>query len=430
VYESRLRGALADARRAGERADANYRGARGALRQMLSHTSNPRWNDVPRMQQLRRDQAEEALRFFESIAAQPERDPVVRQDVAWACVEGGKLLIVLGRKKDAEKLLERAVAVIDDLPDAFRSRPDARRVRADALVALGSYIDADPTRGRLPSGVAELEKLVKRDPTSNDARDALASALINLSGAQINGGNPAAAAPALRRAIAIFDDRLSEHPDEFGTLLARARARINLAAAYRQLGDFSKSRQAHALAETELEAAVARDKNNRDAIEGLAALRINGAEDLEAQGKLDGAAAYVLQNIPMLEAALDREPGDALIRDRLYRTFGVAALMHDKAGRPLEAAAAWERMLEFNPPETRLEHLLQFVEILASTSQAERALAAAAEVRPLLVEQPSSGAWKRIAAALDRCAEAAEGDLAQRCRAAAEDARREDAAAP
>ena len=427
VYESRLRGALAEARRASERADQNYRGARTALRQMLAHTSNPRWNDAPQLQQLRREQAAEALRYFDSIARQADSDPAVRQDVAWTCTEAAKLLILLGRQDEARVLLERGMAAYDALPRKTRNTAEARRIHANMLLTWGGFIDDDSQLQirRQELGVAELEELLQREPSSNETKDSLGNALITLGGSQIKYAAFEPAAKSLERAVALLNERAAAAPNEPGPAVASARARINLAAAYRQLGRLAEARREHAQAESALEAALAHDPHDRDTVEGLAALRVNGAGDLEADEKYGEAAEYVLRNAPMLEAALVREPNDAIIRDRLFRTYGVTALMYDKAGRQLDAAAAWERMLPFNPPESRLEHHLQFVALLANAAQPARALAAAEQARALLSKNPSAASWTRLADSLDQSALWAEGELAERCRAAADDARRQ-----
>src|SRR5262249_36966844 len=156
-------------------------------------------------------------------------------------------------------------------------------------------------------------------------------------------------AKALRvmlRAVELSSALLDEAPGD-DTRRRLARARINLAATYRQLKQPDKLQRQHDLAEAALEQLLARNPNDRESIDGPAVLRINGAYDLQAAANLDQAVAYPRRNVKMLEEALKREPDDATYRHRLYATHAVAAAMLEAQGKSREAALTYEQAISY-----------------------------------------------------------------------------------
>lgn len=447
VYEHQLRQALQEAHDAGGRADqqaqaakrnalradTNYQQARDAVQKMLTRTQDPRWNAVPRLQQLRREQVEIALAFFASLAAQTSNDLQVRRDVAWAHLEAGKLQIALDRTEQGLNSLRQALHLCDQLLREHPTQDNLRLLRANALMALGAYVSGREALQYGEQGVEELEQLYRRDAPMPEVQATLVSACITLGGTYIKSGEPAFAQRMLQRAAQLSDDMVREMPQDQQRLALRARVRINLSAAYRQGKQQDKAREQHAQAEADLEQLFAQDPLDRQTIDGLAVLRLNGAYDLQAEGKPGEAAAYVQRNVPMLEQALQREPDDAGYRDRIFRTWGVTAMMLRADGKARDAALAWDKLLLYAPDAEKRGRLWEGVEFWIETKDHARAAAVADRSRQCLEQQPDAKSWNALAKQWDSIADLAAKNsalpphereqLVKRHRAAAQHAR-------
>jgi tetratricopeptide (TPR) repeat protein len=237
------------------------------------------------LQQLRREQIEVALAFFDGIASQVGDDPQARHDVAWASVEAGKLQIFLGRTKEGLSSLQRAIALTENLVRENPRNVKQGWLRADAIIAHGAYSTGKEALKRIERGVAELEKLRESHPQSAEVRIALATGCITLGAALENHRNHAESERVMRRAVELCDEMIEAAPNDRALISMRARARVNLCAALRQSKQFETARAQHALAEADLEHLFGVDPADRETIDGLAVLRINGAYDLEASGK-------------------------------------------------------------------------------------------------------------------------------------------------
>lgn len=391
IYERSLRSSLAqtrsaerqaeqkrvEAEREARRADDNYDQAREALRAILLRTSDARWSGVPRLQQLRREQSEAALAFFRRIAEQHPETNKAKFDAAQAELEAGKLQLFLGRKDDGLAALRHALNAAEHL---HRDNPQdvaAARLAAEASVNLGIQNVGEANVRLVEQGVARLARLAENSPEVSDLRNIHIDCLISLGAVYVVAMRYDEAERTLCEAIRLDDEWLQVHPDDLTRLLRRAKARINLSASYRQSKQTRLCREQHQLAESDYERLLKIDPADRATLEGLAVLRINGAYDLQAEERLDEAVAYVEQNIPMLEEALRREPEDAMYRDRLFRTYGVAATMYEAAGEKGRAADAWRRVVEFAPREEAALRSVQWVEACLNADDARQAVEAA-----------------------------------------------------
>lgn len=386
------------------RADTNYQQARDAVQKMLFRTNDARWNSVPKLKQLQREQSEVALSFFETIAAQPGQDPRIQADIAWGLIEAGKLQIAMGKLAEGKAKLQLALHATEALFEEAKDDARVSMLRSDALLAHGAYLDASEGAIVIEKGVELLNESYQQRPDSPEIRDALINGLITLGGSLISKGDYSRAEPHLVRAVELCQEILKTSPDDTVRLAICARARVNLCAAYRQSHRSVEARIQHELAERDLERLFKMDPLDRQTIDGLSVLRVNGAYDLAANGKQAEAIAYVQLNTPMLEAALKREPDDADYRDRLYRTHGVASMFLRDIGKKREAAETWEKVAELADSAEKPLRLVEAIEFWIDAEDLPRAIVAARRAASDLPEMSPAALWNRQTAVLERLA--------------------------
>jgi tetratricopeptide (TPR) repeat protein len=387
-----------------KRADDNYRQARSTVQNMLFRTNEPRWNDVLKIQQLRKEQSELVLSFFEAIAAQPGQEAGVRADVAWGLVEAGKLQIGLGKDAEGRDKLRQALEATEKLYNEAQDNPVIGMLRSDALLAFGAYQNVDRGLPLIEQAVEVLEANWKKHPDAMHFRGALIDGLITLGGALINKQDYHQAEKKLVRAVELSEELLKATPGDMNRLAACAGARVNLCAAYRHSQRPKQAREQHMLAERDLEQLFKIDPFDRATINALAVLRVNGAYDLAAEGKKAEAVEYVQRNTPMLEAALKLEPNDLAYRDGLYRTHGLAAMFLREIGKTREAAEAWEKSVALVVGQDKPLRLVEAVEFWIDAKDLPRAIEAAKRASAELPLDAPAALWNRQSMVLERLA--------------------------
>jgi len=144
------------------KARRNYQEASSTIQTILAVLENPRIEGIPRLMELRRDQREKALAFYEGILANVDSndpdDSVVRLDMFRALDFASHLQSQLGHPEDALRDAERALALIES--PHFR-QPDSvefRSLKIQTLMNMGQYALA---LGRREQGSAALRRSVK-----------------------------------------------------------------------------------------------------------------------------------------------------------------------------------------------------------------------------------------------------------------------------
>jgi eukaryotic-like serine/threonine-protein kinase len=404
VYERRLRQELGNTARAlgqakaeGERADGNSQKARDAIKKMVFRTTQRGWNEVPRLRRLRRGLLEEALAFYEQIAAQEGDNPAVRHDVAWASLEAGKFQAKLGRADESRASVERAVTLASALT---REQPDSVGVRllhADALAFLGAAHHVGARAIELQEEAAgELEALRKAAPNAPGVRGQLARTLGSLGATYMNCGRPGDALRRLERAQELNRQLADERPDDPGQREQLARTRLNLAQACYALKQQERGHRAQELAEADFEAAHAGDPHNLEVVEAFAQLRVNRSYVFAGAGQFGEAAQYLSRNVPMLGQALKLDPDDPLLRDRLYRTYALRSGFEDRLGRAADAVASREKAIEYEAEANRVLNRALLAVLRAKTGDYRKAIALADALRDEVARKPEAITWKQV----------------------------------
>jgi tetratricopeptide (TPR) repeat protein len=356
VYTVRLRQAASDsaasaaeARRQQSLAANNYRSARDALRRMLRRLDDRRAADIPRLKELRQDQLEDALAFYEgALAGLDDPDPAVRLDAAIACAEFGTLQCLLGRTAPARENFGRAVAMLEQLPTEYRTRPDCRC----AVIHCVNYLadlsgNAEMSEALFRKGLAEAEELVRADPSDPLRRTALAGEEHNLGSLFQLRGHRDRAEPHYLRAIEIRTALIDQNPQADGYRADLAEDLLNLGLIYLQTERRAMAAEAFGKAEGLLRPLrEAHPADDRYAL-SLAGLYINWGNLLRFSGDLSGAMAKYNRAVELADGVLDREPQYRTARDRATEAHGSRAFLLAAVGRSAAAIPDWDVVLQF-----------------------------------------------------------------------------------
>jgi serine/threonine-protein kinase len=364
VYERRLSTALDRAESQRERADANYHQAREAMSKMLASASARNRADLPRLQELLREQQEAALAFFLAVAEQADRqDPEVRYDIAQARLEAGILQQSLGRREIGRDNLERAAGLLEELAAAFPAERRYRSSQAHALNALGNWHGfTEQAHEYHTRALTLLEKLVQDDEATVEDRVSLAVSHHCLGTVAWEQKQWEEAARHSRQAVALRLEVLRERPGDPEILLGLAQTYLLLSNTYQQQKErYAEAQEFHDRADATLEQLIGQDAYDFRSLTSLAALRVNWAYVLAGQGQTEKALADLGKNVALLEKARQQEPDHALVRDMLYRTHGVRAQLLEGAKRYREEVIDRKRVVEVLEPGIEKEYQRLFL---------------------------------------------------------------------
>ena len=127
-----------EAERQRERADASFRQAHQAVNQFCLRVSQE-LNDVPGLQPLRKQLLESALRYYQTFLRERDQDPKLREELAEAHWEAGKINGVLGFAGKTRAAYEKALAIYQDLLRAEPNNVHFQRQVAALHHDLGMY---------------------------------------------------------------------------------------------------------------------------------------------------------------------------------------------------------------------------------------------------------------------------------------------------
>jgi len=253
-------------------AEMRFGQAREAVDFMLTRVGQEKLEGEPRMEQVRRDLLEEALRFYERFLQQKTDSAVLRWQTAQAFRKAGNIRELLGKHQEAEKAYRSSLELFDALPALSGSQEDAPepsavdQERAFAwsdlgivLLGQGQAKDADAAFQR---GLELKEKLCRDFPDRPAFQRDLANSHNSL-GTLLGGQRRfAESAAAYARAC----DLLEKLPPQLATLpecqQALCRAQVNWATALQLLGQAAEAEKVFRLvvARREQQAPMGLDK--------------------------------------------------------------------------------------------------------------------------------------------------------------------------
>lgn len=121
---------------------------------MTNVASGVQWAGRPELQVERRKLLEEAIAFYERLAADDAENPLVRRESAQAYSRVGAAYLALGDREKAEAALRKAVAKWTGLREEV---PDRADIAADASDARGSLGHVLVLSDRMPEAKSEYE---------------------------------------------------------------------------------------------------------------------------------------------------------------------------------------------------------------------------------------------------------------------------------
>jgi serine/threonine-protein kinase len=369
------------ARQQQERADRNYHQARQALNRMLNRLDDRRLADVPRLGELRQEQFEDALAFYQEVArAEDHPDPAVRQDVAWAMMQTGSIQLMLGRRAPAKANFQRAIAMLEGLPAEELAKPESQDRLAECYVHLGNMASAtraaDDMERACRQALAIRERLAAAEPDDPKWQAKLATVEHELGSGYLGLGRWAEAEPHLLRAVEIRTRLLrpDDEKDPLGTVLAGDYA--NLGYLYQHLRRPADALAAFAKAERFLLPLLRAYPDDPNHALNLAAVYINWTRQLRGT---QPAVAFerASKAVELAEGLLRREPRHAVARTWACNAHGERALVFEVLGCWADAVKDWDRVFELTEDPKRADFRVHRALMLARAGDRDRTLAEA-----------------------------------------------------
>jgi tetratricopeptide (TPR) repeat protein len=350
-YQARLRAAVDEAHKEQNRADANYRKARGAVQRMLARLGERRLADVPRLQELRRDQLEDALAFYQGILGDLDNpNPDVRFDVAVAYQETATIQGSLGRPKAARENFRQAITMLEDLCAAHPDVLDYAAQQAGCYTALGGLhiVQNRPEEARDPydKALAIWERLTQARPDDRAWKNALAVAHHNL-GHLSQGHSPREAERHYDRAVAIRTALVRSHSEVAAYRGRLAEDYLNLGLLYQQTGRPGDAGATFHKAEALL-GPLGREHPDQYAL-SLAGVYINWGNLHKETGQLQAGLDLLNRAVRLAEERLRQEPQLLEARKRALEAHGARAQVYEALKRYADAIPDWDRVVELGP---------------------------------------------------------------------------------
>jgi tetratricopeptide (TPR) repeat protein len=161
-YNARLRDEVGRRTAQQQQAKAQYREAREAIRRMLARAESRDLAGVPRLQDLRRQQMEDALAFYTVVLQQQDSPELaVRFDAALAFEEAGKIGQLLGQWQTGIEHTRQAEKLLRDLSEEDSANSDYQRHLVSCLNVLGLY---DQPEAHFREAVRRCENFLRSDP--------------------------------------------------------------------------------------------------------------------------------------------------------------------------------------------------------------------------------------------------------------------------
>jgi len=384
VHNAQLETALAQTRKQSTRADANYSAARASMGRMVDRLNAQRLANVPRLKELRRELLEDSLAFYQAILERADNpDPAVRLDAAFALAETGAIQVTLGRPDPAREHLQRASAILEELPADYRDRPVCRNKLAQCHKYLGSLaMDAtkwDEAERHFRAHFTLYERLAGEDLDYALWQKELAGADHQLGLLFQSLGRLPEAQTHYERSTLRRTQLVAAHPGDESYRAQLAETHVNLG----WLVGLQK-RLSQAQAETEkaiglLEPLHERHPDDLGYTLALSAACANLGTFLQQAGKRAEAEQRLTQAIGLADAALAREPQLEEARVRAANTHGMRAQLYEALGRWADSAKDWDHVVALSQgPNAWLPRALRAVALARAGDHARAAAGALA----------------------------------------------------
>jgi tetratricopeptide (TPR) repeat protein/predicted Ser/Thr protein kinase len=354
----------------------NYQEARSAIQAMLGRLDNPRFAGSPRLLDLRHDQQEDALAFYDQVLRQTEsNDPAVSADTARALNEGARLQTALGRIDLAEKYVRRSLQLVERVRS---ERPDDlgyNRLQVDCLARLAVYLTdshVDQAKQFARQAVELAERLTTA--TRDDPIDLEQLAVCHNNYANtVRWESNDKALVHYQKAIEI---RQRIDPVRLpGVSRKLAESLINLGIAFWRIQKYPAAEQSFRRADELLLSDDAKVLAPAEVVSFVGHVNVNWSGMLKAVGRCNEAIARADAGLSRLEPYCRLEPLDDLARDLCLKLHGNRANSLGATGRHREAADEWRRVVELSAQPVPARYRIFLAGELVHSGELDGALA-------------------------------------------------------
>jgi eukaryotic-like serine/threonine-protein kinase len=329
----------------------NYQEARSTIQTMLRRLDDRRLAGSPRLLDLRHDQQEDALAFYDHILGQMDStDPAVCADTVRALTEGTMLQTSLGHTEVAEKYARRSLQLVERLRAAAPNDPDYIRLEIDcfaklAVVLIDSHSDEAKLFGR--QAVELSEQLVQTTRNEPADLEQLAVCLNNYANT-LRGDEIDKCLVYYQKAIEI---RERIDPARMpGVSIRLAESLINLGNVHWHTQKQRAAEEDFRRAEKILLSGDAKSLSSAQLARFVGQVNVNWSGMLHSVGRCNEAIGRADVGLSRLEPYCRLEPLDEVARDLCLKLHGNRAHALSATGRHREAVDDWTRVLDMSPP--------------------------------------------------------------------------------
>lgn len=385
MYSERVRATLVQVQNERNRADEGYQSARDTLNRMLTRLERRPVGDAPQLKELQQELLEDALAFYLAVLRRGnQQDPAVKRDCALACQRAGTIESLLGKWDDASTHFQMCLKLISELPAELRDDPGVQQLLGachnNIAIVANNNRRWEEAEQHHRAAFEIQERLQKLRPEEASYRSGIAETSLNLGVVYQLTGRSREAEQSLVRARDMHTALAEQFPDNESYRSSLAQDHENLALLYQNSDRADRAElavQGHDKADKTLRPLVAKHPPGGEYALTLAAVCINWSYCLRAAGKHEEAIAKTSEAVELSERILQKEPQHYTARGRAYRAYGARAELYDSLGRHAEAAADWERVVEFDSePDPWVRRILMALS-LARSRQTTKAVAAA-----------------------------------------------------
>jgi serine/threonine protein kinase len=214
-------------------AESRSRQARQAVDKMYTRVAEKWLVDQPGLRPLQREFLEDALAFYQEFASQEDQDPEARIDQAAALRRVADIEDALNRHEDIERILLRAISLLEDLDGVAPNNPRCHEELAAARLKLAwlNRIDGRIKEAgqRYNQALQTYQSLSIRYPGRWDYQDRKGECLIGLAVAHFDLGELDEAIRLCLQARDVYES-MGSHPE------ARSKSVQGLSQVYHYLG--------------------------------------------------------------------------------------------------------------------------------------------------------------------------------------------------
>ncbi len=319
------------------RAERNFQKAMQAVDEMLSLVGQERLANIPQMGPVRRELLEQARNFYREFLEEKSTDPAVQREMYRAQFRVADVDRMLGKTKAAEKNYRVALANLEDLAAKQPGNVDVQQDMADIANNLGNLLE---NLDRLPEAEKMYQKamtIVENMPGSNPARQQKLGSYHNNFGAVMRRmGNNESAEKSFEESIDIYQQLAKRFPTKPKLREELARSLSNLGAQLITDNQINKAEDSLVRAQTILNELTEKQSNKAEYQAQLArTLSLLGAVRRDKQPKR--AEVDYREALKVRKKLADDFPSTPDYRRDLANTYSDLAILLRATDRPQKA---------------------------------------------------------------------------------------------